>query len=208
MSEVLVDSVVGALDSVARESVATGKSADRTSRARRVVGWVRWAAHVALGVTALVVGLAVLASLPLVQLLSLGYLLEVSGRIARTGRIRAGLVGVGKAARMGGVAMGVTAVLVPLWALSSFASAARLVEPGGRSDIVLSSLLWIAAALALMHLASAFWRGGRLRSFLWPAPRVTARMLRRLVTFDGAYGEARDATWKFLTSLRLPYYFW
>ena len=52
------------------------------------------------GTATLIVGLSVLATIPVVQLLSLGYLLEVSGRVARVGRLRAGFVGVRRAARL------------------------------------------------------------------------------------------------------------
>jgi hypothetical protein len=51
------------------------------------VGWL-------FGVASLVLGLSILAALPLAQFLTLGYLLEASGRVARTGRFRDGLIGV------------------------------------------------------------------------------------------------------------------
>src|SRR5690242_19228873 len=43
------------------------------------------AAEWVFGAISMVVGLGVLASVPILQVLSLGYLLEVAGRIARTG---------------------------------------------------------------------------------------------------------------------------
>ena len=52
------------------------------------------------------------------QLASLGYLLEVSGRIARTGRVSAGFFGMRKAARAGSVALGIGLTLVPLLAIA------------------------------------------------------------------------------------------
>ena len=55
------------------------------------------------GVLSLFVGLAMLAAVPVVQFLSLGYLLEASGRVARSGRLRDGALGVRPAARVGGV---------------------------------------------------------------------------------------------------------
>ena len=58
------------------------------------------------GVFSLVLGLSILAALPLAQFLSLGYFLESSARVARTGRLRDGLIGVRRAARLGGVALG------------------------------------------------------------------------------------------------------
>ena len=59
------------------------------------------------GTVSLIGGLALLATIPILQLLSLGYLLEVSGRVARTGRLRSGFIGVRKAARVGSIVLGV-----------------------------------------------------------------------------------------------------
>ena len=47
-----------------------------------------------------------LAAIPIVQFLSLGYLLEAGGRIARTGRFRDGFIGVRTAARVGSIVLG------------------------------------------------------------------------------------------------------
>ena len=51
------------------------------------------------GLLSLLVGLATLAALPLVQVLSLGYFLESAARVARTGRLRDGVIGARRAAR-------------------------------------------------------------------------------------------------------------
>src|SRR5260370_18674565 len=64
------------------------------------------------GLLSLVLGLSMLAALPLLQFLSLGYFLESSARVARTGRLRDGFVGVRRAAPVGGLAAGI--LLSPL----------------------------------------------------------------------------------------------
>ncbi|HMC12220.1 MAG TPA: hypothetical protein VKH44_13055, partial [Pirellulaceae bacterium] len=51
------------------------------------------------GLVSLLACLAVLAAIPIVNLLSLGYLLEASGRVARSGRLRDGFIDIGKFAR-------------------------------------------------------------------------------------------------------------
>src|SRR5262249_31786591 len=58
------------------------------------------------GALTLLVGLSFLAAIPILQFLSLGYLVESSGRIARTGRLRDGFIGVRRAARIGGIVLG------------------------------------------------------------------------------------------------------
>jgi hypothetical protein len=157
------------------------------------------------GFATIVVGLAVLAALPVLQFLSLGYLLEAGGRVARTGRLRDGFIGVRTAARLGGIVAASWLVLLPARFVSDLAYSAGAIDPGGRG-----AELWRFAALALIaltviHIVTACARGGRLRYFLWPFNIVwfTRRVLR-----GGYYTEARDAVWDFVMSLRLPYYFW
>lgn len=61
---------------------------------RRIASSSEWL----FGVVSLLVGLATLAALPMAQFLSLGYFLESSARVARSGRLRDGLFGVRRAA--------------------------------------------------------------------------------------------------------------
>lgn len=174
-------------------------------------GWLRWFGGLVastiewfFGVAALIVGLSFLATYPLLQMLSLGYLLEVSGRIARTGRLRDGFVGVRKAARLGSIAFGAWAVLLPLRFTSTIADSARLIDPDSRAARGWSIALFVLTVLAVAHIVGACWRGGRLRHFAWPRPvRLLKSIFRR-----GAYTQARDAVWSFVIGLRLPYYFW
>lgn len=156
------------------------------------------------GAAALIVGLSFLATYPFLQMLSLGYLLEASGRIARTGRLRDGFVGVRKASRLGSMVFGVWLVLLPLRFVSTLATSARLIDADSRAAHGWAAALWVATALAVAHILGACWRGGRLRHFLWPRPlRALQAICRR-----GAYTNTRDAVWDFITSLRLPYYLW
>src|SRR3954464_15187567 len=94
------------------------------------------------GAGMLVVALAVLAAVPVVQLLSFGYLLEAGGRVARTGRLRDGGIGLRPAARLGSVALGCLVLWFPLWLLASLAESAQIIDPQGtiarRWEIVLT----------------------------------------------------------------------
>ncbi len=177
---------------------------DRRGIFRRVVSGVRQAVEWIFGCAALIVGLAILATIPVAQFLSLGYLLEVSGRIARTGRLRNGFVGVRKAARLGGFVLGAWICLWPLRGISTLLTSARIIDPESPMSQRLGLGLLVGTVLISVHIASVAWRGGRLRSFLWPAP---IRFVRSLFSRQ-AYADARDALARFVTSLRLPYYFW
>ncbi|MFO0871802.1 MAG: DUF4013 domain-containing protein [Pirellulales bacterium] len=156
------------------------------------------------GLASLFVGLALLATIPLFQLLSLGYLLEVSGRVARSGRLRDGFVGVRKAARIGSVLLGTWFILWPLRMVSDLWYSAWLIDPQSPTARGWRLALIVLTGLVVLHLAWAWYRGGRLRHFLWPAPLALLRRIRQ----GGMYGEARDRLWEFVASLRLPYYFW
>ncbi|MBI3461931.1 MAG: hypothetical protein HY000_02585 [Planctomycetes bacterium] len=170
----------------------------------RTINVIASAAEWCFGAATLIVALAVAASIPVVQLLSLGYLLEASGRIARTGKLRAGFVGVRKGARVGTLVVGTWMSLLPLRLLSTFWIAARVIEPGSPESRLLGfATLGLAAVLAA-HVLGAWARGGRLRHFLvpWNGPWLLVHIFRR-----GAYTRARDAVWTFVAGLRLPYYF-
>jgi hypothetical protein len=166
-------------------------------RASRVMEWV-------FGSLTLIVALAVLATIPGLQLLSLGYLLEVSGRVARTGSVRRGFVGMWQAARLGRIAVGMSLLMLPIWLASSMANSARLIDPASRETRIWTIATVVLYGFAVAQTASACLRGGRIRSFLIPRPVKSLR----LALEPGAFNRARDAVWNFLVGLRLPYYFW
>jgi hypothetical protein len=157
------------------------------------------------GLVSLVLGLSMLAALPLIQFLSLGYFLESSARVARTGRLRDGLIGVRTAARIGCVAAASWLSLIPAWLVGSYASSAELIDPGGPTARHWRIGLVVVTLISLLHIAASCARGGRLRDFLRPIghPVWLVRRLRA----GGLYAETRDSLWKFVAGLRLPYYF-
>jgi hypothetical protein len=155
------------------------------------------------GFVALVVGLAVTATVPGLQPLVLGYLLEASARVGRSGRLRDGFIGLEPAARAGAIVVGTAVCFVPAWFLSSLATDAAVIEPGGPSARRTTVALYVVIGLTLWHVVGALARGGRLRSFLWPRPIDTLRRLRRPATFAAA----RDALWDFVVGLRLVQFY-
>ncbi len=157
------------------------------------------------GLLSLGLGLSILAALPIVQFLSLGYFLESSARVARSGRLRDGFVGVRRAARVGGFTAGIWLCLVPTWLVGSYSRSAELINPGGHIARNWRIGLVAVTVIALLHISVSCARGGRLRHFLWPFghPFWLIRQLRQ----GGLYTEARDRLWSFTVSLRIPYYF-
>lgn len=156
------------------------------------------------GVATLLVGLAALAALPVVQFLSLGYLLEAGGRVARFGRFRDGFIGVRLAARLGGVILGGWLLLLPVRLVASMALSAQVIDPGGPVARAWRFWLFVLISLTALHVAAACARGGRLRYFAWP---FNVFWLARRLFRGGYYAEARDAVWDVWVALRLPDYF-
>jgi hypothetical protein len=157
------------------------------------------------GAAVLTIGLAVLAALPVLQFLSLGYLLEAGGRVARTGRLRDGFIGVRLAARLGGIVLGCWLLLLPVRLVAGLARSAQVIDPGGRVAEGWRVGLLVLIGFTAVHIGTACARGGKLRYFVWPFNVFW--LLRRLLR-GGYYAEARDAVWDTAVSLRLPYYFW
>jgi hypothetical protein len=169
--------------------------------AGRVYSCINWL----FGFATLLLGLAVLASIPVFQFLTLGYLLESSGRVARSGRIRDGFIGVRTAARFGGIAIGAFVLWLPLYGMSYMAERARIIDPNARITRQWETWLLFMTVIYGLHVLAACLRDGRLRSFFWP---LNLFWLIRRVFQDNMVRVARDSLWKTTTSLRLPFYFW
>ncbi len=154
------------------------------------------------GAATMIVILAILATIPILQFLSLGYLLEAAGRVARSGRIRDGFIGIRKAARIGSIVLGTWILLLPLRLVSDLWADARLIDPASGTTRGWAIAVTILTVVLVPHIIWAWYRGGRFRHFLGPAP---VRFCKRVVR-GGMLVEARDGVWDFVTELRLPYY--
>jgi hypothetical protein len=172
----------------------------------RLLGWLGAAWEWCFGTLVLLLGLAVLAAVPVVQMLTFGYLLEVSGRIGRSGRLRDGFIGYRQAARIGNLLLGAGLVVLPLQLFSSLWLSAELIDPGGTTARIWKMVLLFMTILAALHIGLACACGGRLRHFLFPFFNPIWFIWR---LWQGSYySQTRDAVWDFVLSLRLPYYFW
>jgi hypothetical protein len=171
---------------------------------RRTVRFIGSVAEWCFGFVTVGIGLAVLAALPILQFLSLGYLLEAGARVGRSGKLRHGFIGIRKAARVGSFVLGTWLFFLPARYLSDLAATAEIIEPAGSVARKWRFIVFFAIIVTFIHIVSAWSRGGRLRDFAWPFSFVW--LLRRLLQ-GGFYRSARDAVWNRTVSLRLPYYF-
>lgn len=173
---------------------------ERKSRFQQLTSALDWL----FGLAALIVLLAACSVIPVLNFLSLGYLLHVSGTIARTGRLRDGFVGVRKASALGSIAAGIWIVVWPARLLSDFWRDAELIAPGSASARAWHAGLILVIAITLAHLVWACVRGGRLWHFLWPQPLRFLRWLRSPEKF----GSLQRVITEYVIGLRLPFYFW
>jgi len=156
------------------------------------------------GFAALIVLIAACSVIPVLNFLSLGYLLNVSGVIARTGRIRDGFIGVRKASIIGSVAAGTWIVVWPARLMSDFWRDAELIAPGSDVARTWHAGLVVVTIIILAHIAWACIRGGKLWHFLWPQP---LRLMRWLGAAD-KFGNLQRMVVDYVIGLRLPFYFW
>ena len=142
------------------------------------------------GLACLLVGLAVVASVPVAQFISLGYLLEVSGRISRSGRLREGFLGIRQAARVGSLLIGTWVMLLPLRLIADLKYSAELINGEGWTAVAWQAGLVIATWFMLAHILLACYCGGRLRHFIWPllAPVFFAMWIFRHLISNAADG--------------------
>ena len=160
-----------------------------------------WLMRMAFGIACLVLFLAVIAAIPIVNFIALGYLLDVEGRVARTGKIRLAFPLLDIAPRLGTIVIGIGLWLIPLFLLAGAAADARLVDPGGQSDQTLHFLNRVASILIAIHLCLALARGGKFFCFVRPLKNLIwfIKQLRAGGYFERAALNVSD----FVASLKL-----
>ena len=152
----------------------------------------------------LLVLLAVTSTIPVLQLASLGYMLEAGGRIAQSGRWREGLPGLGMAGRIGSFLLGATLTFLPVWFIKDFATTAQLINPGSVDAKFLETFSWILFFAWMGNLTWVFLRGAKWWHFYWPQPIRFVKEIWRPSTWQ----RANDNLWSAITRLQLPSLLW
>ncbi|MEQ8635729.1 DUF4013 domain-containing protein [Gimesia maris] len=160
-----------------------------------------WVIRMVFGIACLVLFLAIIAAVPIVNFIALGYLLDVEGRVARTGKIRLAFPLLDIAPRLGTIVIGVALWLIPLFLLAGAAADAHLIDPGGSSDRNLHLINRLAAIAIAVHLCLALARGGTFWCFVRPLKNAIwlYRQIRAGGYLDRAAGHVSD----FFASLKL-----
>ena len=165
-----------------------------------------WMIRMVFGIICLVAMLAIISAIPIVNFLALGYMLEVEGRMARTGKLRFAFPLLDLAPRLGSIVIGIWVCVLPIRFLAGSAAAAAIIEPGSGTAAFLNGLKYVVSIGMTVHLCLALARGGTFGCFLRPIKNL--RWLIRRIG-DGDYLEtAERGVVDFVTRLRLQHHFW
>lgn len=169
--------------------------------------WYRWPSWFAGRVwdgTNLCVLLAVVAAMPVVQLASLGYLLNSAALLARRQPWSKAFPGSRLAGQLGKFALLSALLWLPVWLVTDLSYSAQLLLPASstagnwRVAAFLFTLGWLA------WIAWAAMRGGLLRHFLWPAP---GRFVRE-VFLPSTWNQASDKLYELVSRLHFARLWW
>jgi hypothetical protein len=170
----------------------------------RMFSAVAWGIRGLFDLTALIVCLAVLAAIPIVQLIAFGYLLDVAGRLASGAKLREALPHLAAAGKIGIVVLAVVIGSLPVQLLAHWEHVASLITPGSNQAGILRVAAIVAACCGVVYLLWALSRGGRLVHFLWPQPKRMVREAWRA----SAYRGLPEKLWQFTGGLELGRFFW
>ncbi len=179
----------------------------RLRRAGAKLAWgCAWCIRTMFGIASLILLLALLAAIPLINFFVLGYLLDVEGRVARSGRLRDAFPLIDLAPRLGSIALGFWLWLWPLRLLSNVATDAAIIAPGGNAAMAMNLLRQAAAIGVAAHLCLALARGGGLGCFFRPIKnaRWLAAQWRSGAYWEHAERHVRD----FVRALRIRHHLW
>jgi hypothetical protein len=183
-----------------------GRLAEFPSPLRHPLRALAWAVRAGFGMVSLIVLLALLAAIPIVDFLVLGYLLEAEGGLARGGRLRRAFPLLSIAPRLGSIVLGIWLWLLPLRILANAAADARLIDPTSPATRRLQVLVVALAVAIAAHLCLALARGGSIGCFVRPIKnlRWAICQFRQGDYTDKAAAEIRA----FVAGLRLRHHFW
>lgn len=132
-----------------------------------------WFIHVAFGTGCLVMVLALLAAIPGLNILTLGYLVDPQKRVAESGRLRDGFPMMVLAPRLGVIVFFSLLFLIPIRIQATRVSDAAVILGATHERVLQMQFnLRILQAIIAVHLMLAIARGGLVGCFLRPIKNV------------------------------------
>ncbi len=166
--------------------------------------WPSWGLSRLWEMLSLCVLLAIVSAIPIVQLASLGYLLNSAANLAKRRPWSSAFPGARVAGRIAGFALMAGLFWLPVWFVSDLSYSAQLLQPGSNS-----ARAWRLAAFAItfawvLQVVWAAMRGGRCWHFLWPAPIRFLKNIGRPCT----WARAADDLFELTNGLQIPRLWW
>ena len=152
----------------------------------------------------LTVLLAIVAAIPIVQLISLGYILRAAANLSSGKPWRTALPGVQLAGRIATFAMLAALMWIPVWLITDLSYSVQLLRPD-----TIQAAAWRGAAFVIAFgwvtwVAWAAMRGGRWWHLLWPKPIQFIQKFWRRSTWS----RAADDLWALFERLRCVELWW
>ena len=166
--------------------------------------WIRFTLSIVWRISSFVVLLSIVATIPILQFASFGYMLEVASRIAKGHPVSNCFPGADIAGRLVIILACVSLTWLPVWFIADMAYTAELIEQGGAIARRLRFAARLVSAVWIVWVLWAVFRGGKIRHFLWLAPILAVRSVVR----PSVWREAEDRLWSFLQMLHLPRLLW
>jgi len=148
--------------------------------------------------------LSIVATIPILQFASFGYMLAVASRIAGGKPIRSCFPGTDIAGRLLVILACVSVSWLPVWFIADMAYTAELIEQGSTTSGRLRVVARLVSVGWILWVLWAIFRGGKFRHFLWPAPIMALRSVFR----PSVWREAEERLWNFALSIQLPRLLW
>ncbi len=171
---------------------------------RTMLRWIGRSCWRIWSVAWLLVLLAFVTAIPVFQLMALGYLLFVAGRLASGETLANSVRGIDRAGKIGVALTALGLASLPSQLLTHWESVAAIIQPGSGTAETLRVSAIALAVFATIYLWWAWARGGTLRHYLWPEPVRFVKQVWR-PTF---WSDVSLRLWDFVLSLRLPMLFW
>lgn len=152
----------------------------------------------------LTVLLAVVAAIPIVQLVSLGYLLQAAANLSSGRSWRTALPGIQLAGRIATFAMLTALLWLPVLLVTDLSYSVQLLRPGTSQAVAWRVAAFVVASGWLMWVTWAAMRGGRWWHMLWPRPVRFAKQIWRPATWS----KAADDLWALFERTRCAQLWW
>lgn len=169
---------------------------------RQPLQTVAWLLKASGGVVSLVALLAIAATVPIANLFAFGYLMEVQGRVARSGKFRSAFYLLPAASRAAGITLGIALWLLPIRFLAAATRDSWLLAPGGTVTWMWTVSLIAVSLLVATHLLLAIGCGGSFWRFVRPLNNALR------MRDDWRRGAAHRAIYEFVAAWRLPHLLW